>query len=92
MTLNRVFIAFMAALGLAVGIVLAIFPEARTAKVPPYFWVLIAMLIFDLATYARGRGVPGTMVTMDVRAIGFIVAIVLMVAVPILAGSPGKLF
>jgi hypothetical protein len=29
---------------------------------------------------------------MDVRAIGFIVSIVLMVAVPILAGSPGKLF
>lgn len=92
MTLNRVFVAFMAVVGTAVGIVLALAPEARNAKVPPYFWVLIIMLIFELATYARGRGAPGTMVTMEFRMLGFIVAIVAMVAVPILAGSPGKLF
>ena len=59
---------------------------------PPYFWVLLAMALFELAAYARGRGAPGTMVAIEMRLLGFVLAIVLMVVIPILAGSPGRLF
>ncbi len=92
MTIDRIFIAFMALTGVATGVVLVIAPESRNVKVPPYFWVLIAMAIFELAAYARGRGAPGTMVGMEIRILGFILAIVLMVVIPVFAGSPGGLF
>ena len=90
MTIDRIFIAFIAVIGVAV--VLVIEPEGRNVKVLPYFWVLIAMAIFELAAYARGRGAPGTIVGMEIRILGYILAIVLMVVIPVLAGSPGRLF
>lgn len=90
--INRLFFAFMIAAGLATGVVLVLKPEARDFRVPPYFWVLIAMALFEFAAYARGRGAPGTMVSMEVRLLGFVLAIVLMVVIPIFAGSPGRLF
>lgn len=92
MTLDRIFLAFMVAVGVASGVILVYWPEGRNAQVPPYFWVLIAMLIFELAAYARGRGAPGTMATMESRLLGFVLAIVLLVVIPILAGSSGRVF
>ena len=92
MTIDRIFLIFMAAIGSAVGILLIVMPHARDFRVPPYFWVLIAMILFELAAYARGRGAPGTMVAMEMRLLGFVLAIVLMVVIPILAGSSGRLF
>jgi hypothetical protein len=91
-TINHIFLAFMGIVGAAVGIVLVIAPELRDFRVSPYFWVLIAMGVFELAAFARGRGAPGTVVTMDARLLGFVAAIVLMVAIPIVAGSPARLF
>jgi ABC-type dipeptide/oligopeptide/nickel transport system permease subunit len=56
------------------------------------FWVLIAMAAFELAAFARGRGEPGTVVAMEARLCGFVLAIVLMVVIPILSGSSARLF
>jgi hypothetical protein len=92
MTINRLFIAFMCLVGAAVGIVLVLRPESRDFRVPPYFWVLIAMALFELITFARGRGAAGTVVAMEARLCGFVLAIVLMVAIPIVTGSPARLF
>lgn len=92
MTINRLFIAFMCVVGAAVGIVLVIRPEARDFRVSPYFWVLIAMALFELIAFARGRGAAGTVVAMEARLCGFVLAIVLMVVIPIVAGSPARLF
>jgi hypothetical protein len=50
------------------------------------------MALFELLAFARGRGAPGTAVTMDVRVSGFLMAIVLMVVIPIVAGSSVRLF
>ena len=82
----------MIAAGIAVGVLLVIKPQARDFLVPPYFWILIAMALFEFAAYARGRGAPGTTVAMEMRLLGFVLAIVLMVVIPIVAGSPGRLF
>ena len=84
MTINRLFLAFMGVVGAAV---LVVRPETRDYRVSPYFWVLLAMALFELLAFARGRGAPGTTVGMDVRVSGFLMAIVLMVVIPIVAGS-----
>ena len=91
-TINHLFLAFMTAVGAAVGVVLVFAPQMRDYKVSPYFWVLIAMAVFELLAFARGRGAPGTMVAMEARLCGFVLAIVLMVVIPILAGAPTRLF
>jgi hypothetical protein len=91
MTINHLFLAFMAVVGAAVGIILVVKPETRDFRVSPYFWVL-AMGLFELLAFARGRGAPGTAVTMDVRVSRFLMAIVLMVMIPIVSGSSARLF
>jgi hypothetical protein len=92
MTINHIFLAFVGLIGAAVGIVLVAAPQSRDFRVSPYFWVLIAMAVFELAAFARGRGAPGTVVAMEARLCGFVLAIVLMVVIPILFGSPARLF
>jgi hypothetical protein len=92
MTMDRIFLAFMAVAGIVVGAILVIEPESRNYRIAPYFWVLIAMVVFELAAYARGRGAPGTMISTEARLLGFVLAIILMVSIPIVAGSPGRLF
>jgi hypothetical protein len=91
MTINHVFIAFMIATGSALGVVLVVAPHVREFRLPPYFWILIAMGLFELVAFARGRGAPGTLVTMDARVAGFVLGILIMIVIPILAGSPGRL-
>jgi hypothetical protein len=92
MSINHLFLAFMGVVGAAVGIILIVKPETRDYRISPYFWVLLAMALFELLAFARGRGAPGTAVTMDVRVSGFLMAIVLMVVIPIVAGSSARLF
>ena len=90
--INRVFLGFMIAAGLAAGLVLVARPELRDFRISPYFWILIAMALFEFAAFARGRGAPGTTIAMEIRLLGFVLAVVLMVAIPVVAGSPGRLF
>ena len=82
MTIDRFLIIFMAVVGLAVGIILIQWPQAQNFRIQPYFWVLFAMVLFELAAFARRRGAPGTMVTMEVRLFAFVLAILLMIFVP----------
>jgi len=89
--INRIFLGFMIAAGLAAGLVLVARPELRDFRISPYFWILIAMALFEFAAFARGRGAPGTTIAMEIRLLGFVLAVVLMVAIPVVA-SPGRLF
>lgn len=86
MTVDRVFIGFMIVVGIAVGVIVALRPEVREFRVSPYFWVLIAMVLFEVLNFARGRGAPGTTIAMEARILGFVLAIVLMVVIPTLVG------
>ena len=92
MTLNHIFLGFMTLAGAATGALLVARPELREFRIPPYFWVLIAMAVFELAVVAYRRGTPGSFLGIEVRLLGFVLAIVLMVGIPIVAGSPGRLF
>jgi len=92
MTTDHIFLGFMGAVGVAAGATLIAMPETRDLRVPPYFWVLIAMILFEITLFAFWRGVPGRMVSNGARLLGFVLAVVIMVVMPILAGSPGRLF
>jgi hypothetical protein len=85
--IDRILIAYMILVGIVVGAILVLVPQAREFRLPPYFWVLAAVGAFDLAAYARARGAPGTMAGMDARLLGFLLAIVLMVVIPMLFGA-----
>jgi hypothetical protein len=85
MSIDRIFLGFMLAVGVAVGAIVTLRPETRSFRVPPYFWVLMAMALFEAINFFRGRGAAGTMVSMEMRLLGFVLAIVLMVVIPILA-------
>ena len=88
MTIDRIFIAFMTVCGLATAGALILFPQSREFRVAPYFWVLIAMVVFEGIAFAFTRGALGTVITMESRLIGFVVAIALMLLVPYVAGLP----
>ena len=92
MTLDRWFFGYMALAGLATGAILVAAPQAQDFLIKPYFWILIAVVVFDLAAYLLGRNAPGTMLSMNARLLGFVIGVVLMVAVPTLAQAPVKFF
>ena len=70
MTLNHLFLGFMALIGAAVGALLVAKPAVRDFGLPPYFWILIAMLLFELAVFLRTRRAPGATIAMEVRLLG----------------------
>ena len=88
MTIDRLFIAFMTVCGLATAGILVFFPRSREFGIAPYFWVLIAMAIFEGVAFACNRGAPGTIITMESRMIGFVIAIALMLLIAYMVGLP----
>ena len=87
MALNKIFFVYMALAGAAAGAILVAAPHVQDFVIKPYFWVLIAVGLFDGGIYLFARSAPGTMLTMNARAIGFGIGIALMVAIPLLAGT-----
>ncbi len=92
MTIDRIFIAAMLAAGVAAGAILVAVPASADFAVKPYFWIIVAVAAFDLTLYLRGHGAPGTMLSMEARLLGFVIGIVLMVAIPRLLGAPMYFF
>jgi hypothetical protein len=88
MTIDRVFIVFMTLCGLILAGLVLLFPRSRDFGISPYFWVLIPMAIFEAIAFARNRGASGSVIAMETRLIGFVIAIALLLAIPYLAGQP----
>ena len=88
MPIDRLFLAFMTVCGLVLAGLLIFFPNSAQFGIPPYFWVLIPMAIFETMAFARGRGAPGSVITIWTRLVGFVIATALMMLVPYLAGQP----
>jgi hypothetical protein len=88
MSLDRIFFGYMVLVGVATGAILVAAPYVQDFVVKPYFWILIAVGLFDVAVYAVKGTAPAKTLTMNARLIGFGIGIALMVAIPVLAGSP----
>jgi len=92
MTIDRIFFGYMALAGAASGALLVAAPQLQDFWIKPYFWVMIAVALFDLGIYLIRRKSPETILSMNARLIGFVIGIVLLVAIPTLAGSPARFF
>ena len=92
MKLSHVFFAYTAIVGLATGAIIVMAPRVMEFWLKPYFWVLIAVAFFDVAVFLKAQGRADAMLSMDARLIGFVIGIVLMVAVPWATGSPARFF
>jgi hypothetical protein len=90
--IDRIFLGYTLAAGLAAGAVLVVKPELRDFGISPFFWIVIAMAVFELLSFARGGGAPGATITMGIRLLGFALAIAAMIAVQVIAGSPVRFF
>jgi len=58
MTINHIFLAFMAWWGGGPEIILVVAPSSRDYRVSPYFWCSSPWRSSSLPAFARGRGAP----------------------------------
>ncbi len=91
MTIDRIFYLYMVLMGAAAGAVLATVPRAHEFSIKPFFWILIAVGLFDGVLLLRASRSEGPMLTMNMRVIGFGIGIALMIAIALLAGVPFSL-
>ena len=91
-TIDRIFFGYMAVVGILAGAILIAFPSVGDRWFKPYFWVLIAVALFDGVGLLRRHTQPGTALSMEARLLGFVIGVVLMVVVPTLAGSSARFF
>ncbi len=93
MKIDRIFFAFMALIGALTGVILISIPGAGDSWFKPYFWVLIAVAAFDGAVFLLRQQLPARpMVSMEAKLLGFVIGILLMVAIPAFAGSTVSFF
>ena len=57
MTIDRIFFAYIALVGAAVGVTLVVAPHVQNFAIKPYFWILIAVGLFDGGVYLLGRAI-----------------------------------
>ncbi|MGB8576866.1 MAG: hypothetical protein WCD56_09905 [Pseudolabrys sp.] len=55
MTVDRIFFAYIALVGAAVGVTLVVAPQVQNFVIKPYFWILIAVGLFDGGIYLLPR-------------------------------------
>jgi hypothetical protein len=85
--IDRILIAYMILVGIVVGAILVLVPQAARVSAAAVFlgpgcgWRLRSRGLCPRS------GAPGTMAGMDARLLGFLLAIVLMVVIPILFGA-----
>lgn len=92
MTIDRLFLGYMTLVGIAIGAILIAAPQVGDYFIKPYFWVLIAVGLFEGGVYLVRRSTPGPVLSAQARLIGFVIGILLMVVLPTLAGSPARFF
>ena len=55
MTVDRIFLAYMVLIGVAAGAALVLAPQLENSVIKHYFWILIAVGLFDGDNYLIGR-------------------------------------
>jgi hypothetical protein len=91
-TADRALYVFMAIVGIASGVILIAVPASRDFVVAPYFWILIAVALFEFGTLLFWRADPMPTLTRRGRVIGFVGGLVLMFGISWLGGAQVKFF
>jgi hypothetical protein len=91
-SIGRIFLIFAAAVGVVSGCVLVFVPKSRDIGIEPYFWVLIAILLFETVLFMRRGTSAAAPISMPTRIAGFLLAMALMFLIPLTAGVQVKYF
>ena len=86
LTLDKIFYGYMALAGLVAGAALVASPPLRDAFISPFFWMLIAVALFEIGNMLMPRSGKVITLTNASRGIGFMIGMALLVAVTMLAG------
>ena len=92
MTIDKIFFGYMAIVGIATGAIIVRAPQVQDFALKPYFWVLLAVILFDAGVFLWTRANPSALLPMSARLLGFVIGIVAMVVIPTLAGSQARFF
>ena len=92
MSTRTIFFAYMGIVGLMAGAIIVAFPNVTAHWLKPYFWILIAVGLFDGALFLIHRSGPMNVLAMDARLIGVILGAALMAAIPTVAGTQASFF
>jgi hypothetical protein len=91
MHLDYLFFGFMALVGAATGAIIVAVPKAQSFAIAPYFWVLIAMAVFDGAVLLLRQSRPELpMLTTPARLLGLVIGVGLMLGIAAMGGAPMK--
>jgi hypothetical protein len=83
----KIFFAYMTLVGLACGGVLVAWPQSADTFLKPYFWILIAVGLYDAFLFAVMGGQPAGLMSMNVRVAGWVYGLAVMVVVTLAAGA-----
>lgn len=83
---DHVFVVFMAVVGVAAGVV-AIVEPSITARIPVFLLILIAMACYEGIRMLVKRGQPDALMRMEMRLLGFGLAVAIAILLPWLAGA-----
>ncbi len=86
-TIAKIFFGYMTLVGLACGGVLVMWPQSADTWIKPYFWILIAVGLYDALLYAVMGGQPVGLMSMNVRVAGWVYGLAVMVLVTLAAGA-----
>ncbi len=91
MHLDYLFFGFIALVGAATGAIIVAVPKAQSFPIAPYFWVLIAMALFDGAVLLLRQSRPELpMLTTPARLLGLVIGVGLMLGIAAMGGAPMK--
>lgn len=77
---------YMAVIGLAAGAGVVLAPQIQDFWIKPFFWILIALLVFDVGAHLIVQAAPGTLIGMPARLIALAIGMVALMAIPVIAG------
>jgi hypothetical protein len=86
LTLDRIFYIYMAIVGLVAGVLLVKLAAIQEFWIPPFFWMLLAVGLFEVGNTFVPRDNRVVALTNISRGIGLAIGLVAMVAVTVYAG------
>ena len=91
MNLDYLFFGLMAVIGAVCGAILVAVPKAQNFVIAPYFWVLIAMGLFELVVVLLRQTRPELpMLSTPARLLGLMIGVGLMLIIAAAGGAPLK--
>ena len=91
MNLDYLFFGLMAVIGAVCGAILVAVPKAQSFVLAPYFWVLIAMGLFELVVVLLRQTRPELpMLSTPARLLGLMIGVGLMLIIAAAGGAPLK--